>query len=451
MTNDPIVALVLIAGLIAASAFFSITELAVAASRRVRLRQLADNGDRRAQAVLAVQDEPGDFFTAIQIGMNAVAILGGVVGEGAFSPFFTDLLAAVHVDSAYVDTAATLLSFALVTSLFILIADLVPKRLGMIAPEQVALRVVGPMQVFLRVVRPLVWLFKRLTDGLFQLFGLPDRRDEAVTSDDILAMAQAGTEAGVLAATGQQVIENVFELDTRLVTSAMTPRDRIVHLLLDDSEALIRARIEQQPHSTYLVCDGDIDHVVGYVDSKDLLSRVFNGQPIVLQGSGLIKKVLMVPDRLSLTEVLNQFRQAYEDFAVIVNEYSLVVGIITINDVMSTVMGSLVSPLDDEQIVQRDANSWLMDGVTPIEDVLRALGLVELPWQDEYETLAGFMMVMLRRVPRKTDHLRHGGFRFEVLDVDSHRIDQVMVTREQPGDADRPGQAQEPLPGHQAL
>lgn len=432
MTADPIVALLLIAALIAASAFFSISELAVAASRRVRLRQLADAGDLRAQRVLAVQDEPGDFFTALQIGMNAVAILGGVVGEGAFSPYFTKLLTAFSLAPAYVETAATLLSFALVTSLFILIADLFPKRLGMIAPEQVALRVVGPMQTFLRVVRPLVWFFKRLTDALFRLFGLPERRDEAVTSDDILAMAQAGTEAGILAATGQQVIENVFELDTRLVTSAMTQRDRIVHLLLDDSEALIRARIEQQPHSTYLVCDGDIDHVVGYVDSKDLLSRVFNGQPIVLQGSGLIKKVLMVPERLSLTEVLTQFRQAYEDFAVIVNEYSLVVGIITINDVMSTVMGSLVAPLDDEQIVQRDADSWLMDGITPIEDVMRALNLHDLPRQDEYETLAGFMMVTLRRVPRKTDHLSFGGFRFEVMDVDSHRIDQVMVTRERP-------------------
>ena len=423
MTTDPIVALLLIAALIAASAFFSLSELAMAASRRVRLRQLADAGDPRAHRVLAVQDEPGDFFTAIQIGMNAVAILGGVVGEGAFSPYFTRLLHALQLDPAYVDTAATLLSFVLVTSLFILIADLFPKRLGMIAPEQVALR----------VVRPLVWFFKRLIDALFHLFGLPERRDEAVTSDDILAMAQAGTEAGVLAATGQQVIENVFELDTRLVTSAMTPRDRIVHLLLDDSEAIIRARIEQQPHSTYVVCDGDIDHVVGYVDSKDLLSRVFNGQPIVLQGSGLIKKVLMVPERISLTEVLGQFRQAYDDFAVIVNEYSLVVGIITINDVMNTVMGSLVTPLDDEQIVQRDADSWLMDGVTPIEDVLRALSLDDLPRQDEYETLAGFMMVTLRRVPRKTDHLSFGGFRFEVMDVDSHRIDQVMVIRERAG------------------
>lgn len=435
MSSDPIVALLLIAALIAASAFFSVSELAVAASRRVRLRQLADQGDWRARRVLAVQDEPGDFFTAIQIGMNAVAILGGVVGEGAFSPLATRLLQALHVDAGYVETSASVLSFVLVTSLFILLADLFPKRLGMIAPEQVAMRVVGPMLVVLSVFRPLVWCFKRLTDMLFKLFGLPDRRDEAVTSDDILAMAQAGADAGVLALTGQQVIENVFELDTRLVTSAMTPRDRIVHLLLDDSEALIRARIEQFPHSTYLVCDGDIDHVVGYVDSKDLLSRVFNGQPISLQAPGLIKKALIVPDRLSLSEVLQQFRQAFEDFAVILNEYSLVVGIITINDVMSTVMGSLVAPMDDEQIVQRDADSWLIDGATPIPDVLRALDLDQLPQQDEYETLAGFMMVMLRRIPRKTDKVSWGGWRFEVLDVDSYRIDQVMVTREAPSDA----------------
>ncbi len=432
MSADPILAFLLIAVLIAASAFFSISELSVAASRRVRLRQLADNGEWRAQRVLAVQDEPGDFFTAIQIGMNAVAILGGVVGEGAFSPMVTRLLTALQLDVGMVETSASVLSFVLVTSLFILLADLLPKRLGMIAPEQVAIRVVGPMLLFLAVFRPLVWCFKRLTDMLFKLFGLPERRDEAVTSDDILAMAAAGAEAGVLALTGQQVIENVFELDTRLVTSAMTPRDRIVHLLLDDSEALIRARIEQFPHSTYLVCDGDIDHVVGYVDSKDLLSRVFNGLPISLQAPGLIKKVLMVPDRLSLSEVLQQFRQAYEDFAVIVNEYSLVVGIITINDVMSTVMGSLMAPQDDDQIVQRDADSWLIDGATPIQDVLRALDLDQLPQQDEYDTLAGFLMVMLRRIPRKTDQFSWGGYRFEVLDVDSYRIDQVMVMREVP-------------------
>ncbi|MFT3856932.1 MAG: hemolysin family protein [Aquabacterium sp.] len=428
---DPVTSLILIAALIAASAFFSIAELAVAASRRLRLRQMLDQGDWRAQRVIDVQNEPGDFFTAIQIGMNTVAILGGVVGEGAFSPLISPALARLGLSPERADTVSTITSFVLVTSLFILLADLFPKRLGMTAPERIAVRVVGPIHVFLSLSRPVVWLFKRLTDGLFNLLGLPDRRDDAITPADILAMAEAGAEAGVLAAPEHRVIENVFELDTRLVTSAMTARESIIHFLIDDSESLIRARIEQYPHSTYLVCQGDIDHVLGYVDSKDLLSRVLNGRPISLDtDTSLIKKVMMVPDRLTLSEMLTQFRQAFEDYAVIVNEYSLVVGIITINDVMSTVMGSLVAPLDEEQIVQRDANSWLIDGVTPIEDVLRALDLDSLPHQDEYETLAGFLMVMLRRIPRRTDNVSWGGFRFEVMDVDSCRIDQVMVTRE---------------------
>ncbi|MFZ4551863.1 MAG: hemolysin family protein [Aquabacterium sp.] len=427
---DSTSSLLLIVVLIAASAFFAISELAVAASRRVRLRQMAEQGDDRAQRVLNVQDEPGDFFTAVQIGMNTVAILGGVVGEDAFAPLLREALSRTQLGNEWVTTLSSVGSFVLVTSLFILLADLAPKRLGLNAPERVAVWIVGPMHLFLSLVRPIVWFFTRVTDGLFRILGLPARRDEAVTSDDILAMATAGAESGALAATEHRVIENVLELDTRLVTSAMTARDSIIHFLVDDSEALIRARIDEYPHSTYLVCDGDIDHVVGYVDSKHLLSRVLKGEPITLSSEGLIQKVLMVPDRLTLSEMLQQFRQAYEDYAVIVNEYSLVVGIITINDVMSTVMGGLMAPPEEEQIVQRDADSWLIDGVTPIEDVLRALDLNELPSQDEYETLAGFLMVMLRRIPRRTDAVSCSGFRFEVLDVDSYRIDQVMVSRE---------------------
>ncbi|HRH15830.1 MAG TPA: hemolysin family protein [Aquabacterium sp.] len=426
---DSVDSLMIIALLIALSALFSMAELSVAASRRVKLRQLLDMGDARAQQVLDVQDEPGDYFTVIQIGQNTVAILAGLVGEGAFAPAVDWAGAWLQVTPENARVVGAVLSFLLVTSLFILLADLLPKRLGMVAPETVAVRVVGPMRYFTVVFRPVVWLFKRLTDGLARLLGLPARRDDRVTPDDILAMAQARAEAGVLARREHQVIENVMELDTRMVTSAMTGRDQIIHFLVDDSEVLIRARIDQYPHSTYLVCDGSIDHVLGYVDAKQLLRRLLNNEPISLKLEGLITKVLMVPDRLTLSEVLTAFRQAHEDIAVIVNEYSLVVGIITINDVMSTVMGELVSPMDEEQIVQRDENSWLIDGMTPIPDVLRVLSLDELPLQSDYETMAGFLMVMLRRIPRRTDAVECGGFRFEVMDVDSYKIDQVMVTR----------------------
>ena len=181
------------------------------------------------------------------------------------------------------------------------------------------------------------------------------------------------------------------------------------------------------------MCNGDIDHVVGCVDAADLLARILKQVPIVLRGDaakGLLQKVLVVPDRLTLSEVLAQFRQAHDDFAVIVNEYGLMVGVITLNDVMSTVMGSLAPPGDEEQVVRREDGSWLMDGLTPIVDVLRAIDVdpVHLPQRGEYDTLAGFLMVLLRRVPRRTDCASWNGYKFEVLDIDGSRIDQVLVT-----------------------
>ena len=416
--------------LIITSAFFSIAEISLAASRRLRLRQMADEGDARAARVLKIQEQPGHYFTVVQIGQNAVAILGGIVGEGAMSPLFTELWRWSALDDAQASTAGFLLSFVVTTSLFILFADLFPKRLGMTQPEALAVRVVKPMQACMSLFKPLVWVYSRTADGLFKLFDLPTQRDDRITSEDILAMAEAGALSGALAAREQQVIANVFELDTRTVSSAMTHRDRIAYFRRDEPDEVIRLRIAAEPFSTYPVCEIDIDHVVGYVDAKDLFQRVLNNQSISLRDDALVRKVLVVPDRLTLAEVLDQFRQVHEDFAVIVNEYSMVVGVVTLNDVMSTVMGELVGyPPDEEQIVRRDENSWLIDGATPIQDVQRALLLDELPHEEEYETLAGFMMVMLRRVPRRTDTVSWGGFRFEVLDVDSYRIDQVMVSR----------------------
>ncbi len=415
--------------LIATSAFFSLAEITLAASRRLRLRQMADEGDIRAERVLKVQEQPGHYFTVVQIGLNAVAILGGVVGEGALSPYFERLLSIwFGLDAS--KNGAFLASFVTIIAVFLVFADLFPKRLGMSDPEHLAVRMIGPMSVLITTFKPLVWFFTRSTDLLFKLLGIPLQRIDKITSADILAMTEAGARAGVLAVREQQVIANVFELDTRLVHSVMTSRDRIAWFQKDDPESVLRARIVAEPFSAYPVCDGDIDHVLGYVDAKDMFRRVLSGQPLALDQGVPLHKALVIPDRLSLTEVLEQFQQAHEDFAIIVNEYSLVVGVITLNDVMSTVMGDLVGAQDEEQqIVKRDDNSWLIDGVTPVQDVMRALDIDTLPHADEYETLAGFLMVMLRRVPKRTDCVNWGDYTFEVVDVDNHRVDQVLVSR----------------------
>lgn len=420
--------LLVIALLIAMSAFFSMAEISLAAARPLKLRQMADEGNSHAENALQLQEQPGDYFTVVQIGQNAIAILAGLVGDGAFSPYIAQILSQ-WLEFSLAHNIAFWLSFFTTTSLFVLFSDLFPKRLGMLQPEPLVLKLLPLMRLCMRILGPIVWLYRSLTDMILRLLGLPAQRDDRITSEDILAMTQAGTRAGVVGEHEQQVIANVFELDSRTVASAMTQRDRIAYFLHDDPDSVIRARIAEEPFSTYPVCEGDIDHIIGYVDAKDLFQRVLNNQPISLKDDSLVKRVLIVPDKLTLAEVLEQFRQVHEDFAIILNEYSLVVGVVTLNDVMSTVMGDLVGPADEEQIVRRDENSWLIDGITPVEDVLHALSLESLPHDEDYETLAGFLMVMLRRVPRRTDSVNWGGYKFEVIDVDSHRIDQVLVTR----------------------
>ena len=417
--------------LVAASSFFSISEIALAASRKMRLRMLATEGDSRAEKVLQLQEHPGNFFTVVQIGLNAVAILGGILGESAFTPYFSSLLALISSEP-WVQPAAFTLSVFFVTSLFILFADLMPKRLAMIAPEQIALRIVSPMLLLILVLRPFVWLFNGLANLFFSLFKVPTMRKDDITPDDIMAMMDAGAQAGVLQEHEHQLLENVFDMESRTVTSAMTARESLIFFTKDESQDNIKAKIAEHPHAKFLVCDKVLDQVVGYVDTRDILMQVLHDQPISLSKEGIVRAPLIIPDTLSLYEVLEHFKSAGIDFAIILNEYALVVGIITLKDVMSIVMGELVSS-EEDQIVARDNNSWLVEGLTPLADVMRVLGIDSFPDAENYETIAGFMMYSLRKIPKRTDFVLHGGYKFEVVDIDSYKIDQLLVTRvEQP-------------------
>jgi len=253
--------------LIVISSFFSLSEISLAAARKIKLKLLADEGNINAQRVLKMQEQPGMFFTVVQIGLNAVAILGGIVGDAAFSPAFNSLFSRI-VAPELAEQLSFICSFTIVTSLFILFADLTPKRVGMIAPEAVALRIINPMRFCLVVLRPLVWLFNGLANVFFRLFKLPMVRKDDITSDDIYAVVEAGALAGVLRKQEHELIENVFELESRTVPSSMTSRENVVWFDLHEDETTLKTKIAQHPHSKFIVCDGDIDHIVGYVDSK---------------------------------------------------------------------------------------------------------------------------------------------------------------------------------------
>ncbi|SUC18104.1 transporter [Proteus mirabilis] len=323
--------------LCAISAFFSLSEISLAASRRIKLKQLVDEGNINAARVLKMQETPGMFFTVVQIGLNAVAILAGIVGESAFSPALKDLFSR-FLEVPLAQQLGSVCSFIIVTSMFILLADLTPKRIGMIKPEVIALKIVNPMRFCLALFRPLVWLFNGMADLIFKLFKIPMVRNEDITSDDIFAIVEAGAVAGVLRKQEHELIENVFELESRTVPSAMTPREDVVYFDREETEEDIKHKIATQPHSKFLVCEGDIDHIIGYVDSKELLNRVINGQSLNLKEGVHIRKALIIPDTLTLSDMLESFKTSGEDFAIILNEYAMVMGVITLNDVMTTLM-----------------------------------------------------------------------------------------------------------------
>lgn len=420
--------ILLIVLLVGISAFFSVSEISVAASRKSRLAVLAESGDEGAARVLALQARPGPFFTLVQIGLNGVAIMGGIVGEGAFSPWLAEFLGPM-LPEAYLDSVAFTLSFVLVTSLFILFADLMPKRLSMASPERLASAIAGPMILLIRWLQPLLWLYNGAADLLFRLLGVPTARNDTVTPDEIIAVVEAGAQAGVLAEQEHAMIENVFGLEVRSAPSAMTLRESVVFFTLEESEDSIRQKITSRPFNRFPVCDGNIDHVVGYVDAKDLLNRVLAGQSLSMKADAPINPLLALPDSLTLSEVLERLREARDDFAVIINEYALVVGVITLNDIIRALVGDDVEQVQEEQILRRDDNSWLVDGATAAADLMRVLDIDDGGGSEHYETVAGFMMYHLRKIPRRTDRVDFAGYRFEVLDVDNHRIDQLLVSR----------------------
>ncbi|NOV22905.1 HlyC/CorC family transporter [Cupriavidus necator] len=417
--------------LVLVSAFFSISEIALTAARRTKLQVLAERGDGRATRVLRLKEEPGNFFTIVQIGVNSVAILAGILGEKHVSDLLLEALSP-YMQVVHAQRTANIGSFLIVTLLFIQFADLIPKRIAMTFPEACALAVIDPMLTLLRVLRPLVWIFNAAADAMLRLMRLPTKPVDQITTEDIAAMVDAGAEAGVLHKHELHLIENVFELDFKGITAIMTPRDEVVYLSLDEPADSVRRKLVNQPHAQYPVCGHDLDDVQGYIDSKDILQLLLADESAAVMGNigrHHDKNVLVIPDTLTLSESLTRFREMHQSFAVVMNEYGLVVGIVTLDDIVGALMGDILYSSEDEQIVRRDDSSWLVDGLTPLVDLKKALELDALPGEDYVDTAAGLVIYALKRIPKKSESITVAGYRFEVLDIDHHKIDQLLVSR----------------------
>lgn len=413
--------------------FLSISEISLASARKLKLQLLVDDGNQKAQKVLEIQEQSGNFITAVQIGINTVAILGGILGDNILGEYVTEIIKNFFPQyQMQAEIVGKLLSFMVITSFFIEFADLIPRRLALVNPEKIATYIVYPMELLIKFVKPFIFIFNGVANLFFRFFNIPQKREDKITDDYIFAVVDAGVEAGVLQEKEQSLIENIFELDSRWVSSIMTTRDNIVYLSMAESNETIKEKIATDPHSKFLVCEGDIDTFLGYVSSKDILPRILNGEISTLNNlkNYYNKNLLVIPNTLTLSEALDRFNEARDDFAIILNEYGFVVGLVTLNDVVNTLMGDIVHQAQDDQIIFRGNGSWIIDGETPVEDVKKVLDDIErFPEEDTYETIAGFMMYMLKSIPKKGAKVDFEDYSFEVVDVDRFKIDQLLVTK----------------------
>ncbi|WP_029010468.1 hemolysin family protein [Azospirillum halopraeferens] len=417
--------------LILVNGFFALSELAVISARRARLQQLAEeHGSRRARAALALAEDPGRFLSAVQIGITLVGIVAGAYGGAAFAEPLGTMLNSVVWIAPYGEGVAFALIVAAITYLSLIVGELVPKRMALAHAEPIAMAVAGPMTALSRIAGPFTWLLAASTEGLLRLLRLPATRAHTVTEEEVKLLIREGTRSGVFAPAERQMIEGVLRLSDRPVRAIMTPRHAVVWLDPDDPPDAVAGEIAAAGFSRFPVCHGQVDEVQGIVAAGTLLDRALRGQPFDLRAA--MVDALIVHDGTPVIRLLELFREATVRMAVVVDEYGSVEGIVTVTDILESIAGDLPVPGEArERAVRRDDGSWLLDGMTPIDEVEALLGLSGLAGEGDYHTLAGFVLDRLGHLPVTAEHVTWRGLRFEVVDMDGRRIDKVMIRTEE--------------------
>jgi len=418
--------------LIVLNGILAMSEIAVVSSRQSRLQKLAEDGYSGARSALALQQEPSTFLSTVQVGITTVGILSGAIGEATLAAPLADRLRSLAPLAPHADAVALTVVVVAVTYCSVVVGELVPKRLGLLAPERVASFVAGPMGVVSRLAKPLVWLLSSSSSLLLRLLGARRTLDSTVTDDEIKVLMGQGAEAGVFHASEQAIVSNVLRLDEQRISAIMTHRKDIYLLDLNDSEEEIRKRLAESPYRRIVVCRDGLDQIVGVLRTSDLLQGVLLGQPLAVEA--FVRPALYVPASVTTTQLLETFRRAHQQCALMVDEYGGVQGLVTLTDVLTSIVGDLpTSDAPDElDIVVREDGSWLADGSVPIERLKAVLGIhPELPGEEEnaFNTLGGFVMYVLGKVPLPADHFVVDDLRFEVVDMDRHHVDKVLIAR----------------------
>ena len=410
---------------------FAMSELALAASRKARLVALAEEGDAGAQTALRLMEQPTRFLSTVQVGITSIGVLNGIIGEAAFSAGLAQWFASLGIGPRTAGVAATAIVVALITFITIIFGELVPKRIGQLYPETVTRWTARPMAWLARAAGPFVWLLSTTTQGVLRVLRIDTRQTRSITEEELTHSLEESVDAGVIAQQERQMVQNVFHLDDRTLTSMMLPRTEIEWLEagLTVTQALARAG-RLGAHSWYPVCRGSLDDVVGVVSVARLLSLGPQeaGQPV----DAYAVPASFLPETLTGMELLEQFRAHSARMVFVVDEYGVVQGLMTPHDLLEAITGELQPVVQAEAwATRREDGSWLLDGLMPVSELKARLEIRELPGEDKgrYNTLAGLLMAVSGHLPGVAERIDCSGWVFEVVDLDGKRIDKVLAAR----------------------
>lgn len=429
--HTPFVEILLIFLLTILNGVFSMSEIALVSSRKAKLETSAKNGDRRAQAALDLANSPNRFLSTVQIGITLIGILLGIFSGDQLTTDAQNVVAQVPFLAPYSRPVAVALVLLVLTYLSLVLGELVPKRIGLSNPEGIAKTMAAPMNLLSRMTSPFITLLGVSSDGLIKLLGIKPK-DSSVTEEEIKSLIQEGTSGGAIEEIEQEIVQNVFQLGDRRITSLMTNRQEIMYLDLDDEPAENIEKIITHKHSTYPVCRGSVDEVVGLIASKDLLGKDLNTEILNLQP--IMREVLFIPENNGAYQVLERFRERRQYVGIIVDEYGGVLGMITLNDIIDALVGDISDTSEfNYEIVERDNGSYLIDAQIPFDEFVNHLNISLTAHNRRdltgFDTLGGFALHILKDIPKTGETFRWQHFQFEIIDMDKSRIDKILVTR----------------------
>jgi len=411
------------------NAVFSLSEISVFSARKARLEQRARAGDVNSRVALELANSPDDFLSTVQVGMTMVGVLAGAFGEATIADHLADYVRTFPAVARYANAISTGVVVALITYFTLIIGELVPKRIALLNPEKFAAAMARPMRLVSRVALPVVRLLSLSTKLVLRVLGAKPSKEPPVTEEEIKLLIGQGTAAGTFEVAEQDLVERVFRLGDRPVATLMTPRRRLVWLDIADSEEAVARKIAESPFSRFPVCQGQLDNCVGYVQARDLLDQRLTGKPIVLRDA--LRQPLLVPENTRALSLLERFKISGTHFAIVIDEYGGIEGVATLNDILEALVGDMPAAGEGSEppAVQRADGSWLVDGTMAIDDLRALIQLPRHPAEEwaAFRTLAGLVMNELGRIARTGDHFEWGAHRFEVLDMDGHLVDKVLV------------------------